>query len=135
MFLQKNIILDTDISNEIDDQFALAYIVKSKFSENLSAITLAPYDPFWHDYTIDKVMDKNIDVANNLLKILKFKNNLTYAGCSNFLYKNVLVENEAVDKIIEIASKDKVTIISIAALTNIAAALIRKPEILSLIHI
>ena len=30
-----NVILDTDISNEIDDQFALAYLIKSL--KNISA--------------------------------------------------------------------------------------------------
>ena len=39
----KDVILDTDLYNEIDDQFALAYILKSKDKIKLNAVTLAPF--------------------------------------------------------------------------------------------
>ena len=39
----KNIILDTDLYNEIDDQIALAYVLKSKDALNLEAVTIAPF--------------------------------------------------------------------------------------------
>ena len=36
-------VLDTDAYNEIDDQFAISYMVKSKDKINLKAITAAPF--------------------------------------------------------------------------------------------
>ena len=38
-----NVILDTDTYNECDDQFALAYLIKSQEIFNIDAITIAPY--------------------------------------------------------------------------------------------
>ena len=37
-----NVILDTDIYNECDDQFALSYLLKSQDKFNIEAITVAP---------------------------------------------------------------------------------------------
>ena len=39
----ENIILDTVLYNEIDDQIALAYVLKSKDTLNLEAVTIAPF--------------------------------------------------------------------------------------------
>lgn len=38
-----DVILDTDTFNEIDDQFALAYMLKSPDKFNIKAITAAPF--------------------------------------------------------------------------------------------
>ena len=38
-----NVILDTDTANQIDDQFAIAYLLKSKEKFNIEAITIAPF--------------------------------------------------------------------------------------------
>lgn len=56
----KNIILDTDLYNEIDDQIALAYVLKSKDALNLEAVTIAP---------LPKV---NIIPKHLLIKVMKW---------------------------------------------------------------
>lgn len=38
-----DVVLDTDTYNEIDDQFALAYLIKSEDKLNLKAIYAAPF--------------------------------------------------------------------------------------------
>ena len=38
-----NVILDTDTYNECDDEFALAYMIKSQDLFNINAITIAPF--------------------------------------------------------------------------------------------
>ena len=38
-----DVVLDTDTYNEIDDQFALAYLIKSADKLNLKAISAAPF--------------------------------------------------------------------------------------------
>ena len=40
---KKKIIVDTDMVNEIDDQFALTYLMKSIDLFDLEAITIAPF--------------------------------------------------------------------------------------------
>ncbi|MFQ7549915.1 MAG: hypothetical protein ACLRMZ_05970 [Blautia marasmi] len=38
-----DVVLDTDTYNEIDDQFALAYLIKSNEKLNLQAVYAAPF--------------------------------------------------------------------------------------------
>ena len=38
-----DVVLDTDAYNEIDDQFAFAYLLKSKEKANVTAIYAAPF--------------------------------------------------------------------------------------------
>ena len=62
-----NVILDTDPYNECDDQFALAYLLKSQERFNIEAITVAPYH---HDnnISIDEGIDKSYD---EIIKIIQ----------------------------------------------------------------
>ena len=82
-----NLILDTDISNEVDDQFALTYLMKSIDLFNLEAITIAPFGHSGYKKTksklnllqpMNKVKQQNI--TQNLKQ--KARNNLT-SGVSN----------------------------------------------------
>ena len=124
------VILDTDLTNEIDDYFALVYCLSSEIEKNLLAITLEPYDPFWHDYDFSCVMGKNLIAAKEILNILNKNQNLVYEGSSEFFEKaDKNKEIAAVNKIIELASTSKVLILAIGCLTNIALAIIQKPSI------
>ena len=124
------IIIDTDLTNEIDDYFALVYCLKSKIINNLAAITLEPYDPFWHDYDFSCVMKKNIEATNEILNILHQNKDLVFVG-SNEFYNNANknINIPAVNKIIDVASHEKVTILAIGCLTNIALAINKCPKI------
>ena len=48
----KKIILDTDLFNEADDQFALAYILKNRDIFDLQAVTISPFKNSKYDKTI-----------------------------------------------------------------------------------
>ena len=41
-----DVVLDTDTFNEIDDQFALAYLIQSSEKLNLKAVYAAPFDKY-----------------------------------------------------------------------------------------
>ncbi len=41
--MKKKVMPDTDLFNEIDDQFALTYLIKSLDIFELEAITIAPF--------------------------------------------------------------------------------------------
>ena len=65
-----NVILDTDIYNECDDQFALSYLIKSQDKFNIEAIAIAPYH---HDnnISIQEGIDKSYDkIYKDLFKKL-----------------------------------------------------------------
>ena len=133
-----NVILDTDISNEIDDQFALAYLIKSLDKINLQAITIAP---FTGGYTLidnlKKANDLSFNTAGKILDMLnapEYKK-VMYQGAINYSFESKEL-NPASEKIIELAkANEHTTIIGIGAITNIAIALYHAPEIASKIDI
>lgn len=131
-----NVILDTDTYNECDDQFALAYLLKSQERFNIEAITVAPYH---HDNNIS-IIEGNEKSYNEIIKICKYLNfdttNKVYKGSEDYLQNNYNETTKAVEKIIEIALKNEKTyILSIDAITNIAIAILKEPKIIDRIEI
>lgn len=134
-----NVILDTDISNEIDDQFALCYLMKSLDNINLQAITIAPF--IGTKYSPVKNISEGIDLSfNTACKILdmldanKYKN-IIYKGATSYFFENKEL-NPATSKIIELSKANKhTTIIAIGAITNIALSLYHAPDIVNKIDI
>lgn len=131
-----NVILDTDTYNECDDQFALAYLLKSQERFNIEAITVAPYH---HDNNIS-IQEGNEKSYDEIIKICKYLNfdttNKVYKGSEDYLQNNYTETTKAVEKIIEIAMKNEKTyILSIGAITNIAIAILKEPKIIDRIEI
>ena len=131
-----NVIQDTDTYNECDDQFALAYLLKSQERFNIEAITVAPYH---HDNNIS-IIEGNEKSYNEIIKICKYLNfdttNKVYKGSEDYLQNNYNETTKAVEKIIEIALKNEKTyILSIGAITNIAIAILKEPKIIDRIEI
>ena len=132
-----NVILDTDTYNECDDQFALAYLLKNQDKFNIEAITVAPY---FHSNKKEKIEDTTEKSYNEILKICNWSNfetkNKVFKGSTNYVCNGYNEDNEAVDKIIEIATKNKKTyILAIGAITNVAVAIKKAPEIIKNIEI
>lgn len=107
-----NVILDTDTYNECDDQFALAYMLKNQNTFNVEAITVAPYSHKKSELTIKEGQDLSY---NEILKIcgwLNFDtNNKVFKGSTDYIKNGNKEENDAVNKIIEIALKNDKTYI------------------------
>ena len=121
-----NVILDTDIGNSWDDQFALVYLLKNENLFNIEAITI---EPFKHTES-ESVIDNQELSYNEILTISKLLNK----NIENKIYK--FSNNEAVEKIIEIANKnDKTYILAIGALSNISLAINKNPNIINKIEI
>ena len=132
-----NVILDTDTYNECDDQFALAYMIKSQDIFNIEAITIAPFS-----HKIKNVNSKDSQALsyNEVLKICKWLNfntlNKVFKGSTDYLQNGYNKNNQAIDKIIEVALKNEKTyIMSIGAITNIALAIKKEPKIINKIEI
>ncbi len=130
-----NVILDTDTYNECDDQFALAYMLKSQDIFNVEAITVAPY--INKHCTIPEGQDNSY---NEILKICKWLNfetaNKVFKGAMDFMINGYDEDNDAVNKIIEIALKNEKTyIMSIGAVTNVALAIKKEPKIIDRIEV
>lgn len=136
---KKKVILDTDMFNEIDDQFALTYLMKSLDVFGLEAITIAPFSKsgYANTITIEEGTEKSYEVTLNILDKLnksEYKE-VVYKGATKY-FKDSRESNEAVEKIIEIANKnDKTTILAIGAITNVALAIEKAPEIINKIKV
>ena len=132
-----NVILDTDTYNECDDQFALAYLIKSQDMFNIEAITVAPYS---HTKRNVKVIDRQELSYNEILKICNWLNfdtiDKVFKGSIGYIQNGYDENNDAVNKIIEVALKnDKTYILGIGAITNIALAIKKEPKIIDRIEI
>lgn len=130
-----DVILDTDTYNECDDQFALAYMLKSQDVFNVEAITVAPYTN--KHCSIIEGREKSY---NEILKICKWLNfetyNKVFKGAKDYIKNGYNEDNDAVDKIIKIALKnDKTYIIAIGAITNVALAIKKEPKIIDKIEV
>lgn len=136
---KRNVILDTDISNEVDDQFALCYLIRSLDNVNLQAITIAPFmkSGYAPVETVEEGTDLSFYTAGKILDMLnasKYKD-VMYKGAIYYLFESKQL-NPATSKIIELAkANEHTTIIAIGAITNVALAIFHAPEIVNKIDI
>ena len=132
-----NVILDTDTYNECDDQFALAYMIKSQDIFNIEAITVAPYSHKERNETVISGREKSY---NEILKICNWLNfdttNKVFKGAEDYICNGYDETNDAVNKIIEVALKNNKTyILAIGAITNVALAIKKEPKIIDKIEV
>lgn len=132
-----NVILDTDTYNECDDQFALSYLIKNQKLFNIDAITVAPYSHKTRNVSVPEGQELSY---NEILKICKWLNfdttNKIYKGSMDYIQNGYNEDNDAVNKIIEVALKNNKTyILGIGAITNIALAIKKEPKIIDKIEV
>lgn len=132
-----NVILDTDTYNECDDQFALSYLLKSQDKFCIEAITVAPYSHIDRKETIEETTEKSYKEILKICNWLNFETkNKVFKGSLDYMSNGYNENNDAVNKIIEIANKNEKTyILAIGAITNIALAIRKSPEIINKIKI
>ena len=133
--LPVDVILDTDPANEVDDQFALAYLLQYQDELKLKGIYAAPFFNHHSENPADG-MEKSRKEAFNVLSMLKREeySSMVYRGATRFLpNEQSPVESEATSALYHLAMQYTVEnplyVIAIAACTNIASALLLYPEI------
>ncbi len=132
-----NVILDTDTYNECDDQFALAYMIRSQDIFNIEAITIAPFSrPSKHVTTVNS-QELSYHEVLKICKLLDFDTtDKVFKGSLDYMQNNYDDNNDAVNKIIEISLKNNKTyIMAIGAITNVALAIKKEPKIVDRIEI
>ena len=132
-----NVILDTDTYNECDDQFAIAYMLKSQDIFNVEAITVAPYSHQTKKVTVKEGQELSYNEVIKICRYLKFDtNNKVFKGSMDYIQNGYNENNDAVNKIIEIAlNNNKTYIMAIGAITNVALAIKKEPKIIERIEI
>ena len=127
-----DVVLDTDAYNEIDDQFAIAYLLRSKPQLRTLAIYAAPFRNALAA-TPEEGMEKSYD---EILKVLELCGEKTevYRGSKTYLPdEQTPVDSPAARDLVEKAmrhtAEDPLYVVAIGAITNVASALLLKPEI------
>ena len=127
-------VLDTDTYNEIDDQFALSLMVKSpKCSVKgifaapfFNANSTSPEDGMERSY--DEILNLLTLIGNEELKKCVYKGSRTYLKD-----EKTPVESPAAFRLAELAAEyspeKPLYVVAIGAITNVASALLLKPEI------
>ncbi|MBP3966420.1 nucleoside hydrolase [Paenibacillus lignilyticus] len=128
-------VLDTDTYNEIDDQFAVIYALKSPESVTVEAFYAAP---FFNDLS-EGPKDGMEKSYNELLKIRAIMPEMTdipiYRGSEGYLAEaGVPQESAAARNLVERAmassEDDPLYVVAIGAITNVASALLMEPRII-----
>ncbi len=129
-------VLDTDAYNEIDDQFAIAYLLKKSERISLKAIYAAPF----HN-------EKSLSYGDGMHKsYAEIKKILTLMGredMSKFVFrgserqlqdeKTAIISDAALDlakRAMDYTPEHPLYVIAIGAITNIASAILLSPEII-----
>jgi len=125
-------VLDTDAFNEIDDQFAIAYLTGTGDRAEVEAIYAAPYEGRTA-VSAAEGMTKSFEEISRVLELCE-SNVPSFRGSQRFLATaDDSVRCPAVADLVERAMgathSDRLTVVSIGALTNVASALNAAPDI------
>jgi inosine-uridine nucleoside N-ribohydrolase len=127
-------VLDTDTYNEIDDQFALVQALLSPDRIALEAIYAAPFHNTRSSGPGDG-MDKSYEEILRLLgRMGRSPDGFVFKGVRDFVgFPKQALKAEAVDHLIARARAsspdDPLCVIAIAAISNVASALIAAPDV------
>jgi purine nucleosidase len=126
-------VIDTDTFNEIDDQFAVVYALKSPENMKVEAFYAAP---FYNELSTGPAdgMEKSYQEIIKIRKILGREDIPVYRGSTSYLQlEGQPVESEAARNLVERAMasdpSDPLYVVAIGAITNVASALLMEPRI------
>lgn len=131
----KKVIIDTDLMTDIDDQFALVYALTADCFD-IQAITLCPFKKKEKAQTIFDGMIDSFFEAKRICRLTKNSTRKVFKGSLGFVDSGYTKKSDAVNKIIEIAMKNRKTYIAcLGTLTNIALAIKYQPKIIKKIEL
>ncbi len=131
-----DVVLDTDAYNEVDDQFALAYLLRSDEKLDCRAIYAAPFKNTRSNSPADG-MEKSYHEIFNILSLCgrEDMNPHVFRGSHTYLPdEKTPVQSEAVNDLVRRAKEytpDRpLYVVAIGAITNIASAILIDPTII-----
>jgi inosine-uridine nucleoside N-ribohydrolase len=130
-----DVILDTDTYNEVDDQYALAFLIKSNEKLDIAGIYAAPFYNQNSSSPADG-MEKSYNEIINILTLMKRDDlkPLVKRGSEKYLpsEKEPVVSqaaNDLAQRAMNYSPEKPLYIVSIGAITNIASAVLINPQI------
>lgn len=130
-----DVVLDTDTYNEIDDQFALAYMLACKEKLCCKAIYAAP---FYNSHSTGPAdgMEKSYQEILHLLTLMDREDlkDAVYRGSEEYLAnEETPVISPAAEHLCKLAMEyspeEPLYVVAIGAITNVSSAILMKPEI------
>ena len=130
-----DVVIDTDTYNEIDDQYALSYLIKSDEKLDLKAIYAAP---FFNEKSTGPAdgMEKSYWEIMNVLTLLEREDlkEHVYRGSTEYLPSETepVISDAAKDlakRAMDYTEEHPLYVVAIAAITNVASALLLNPDI------
>ena len=127
-----DVVLDTDAYNEIDDQFAISYLLKWKEKLNTKAIYAAPFlnsnsvspkdgmeKSYVEIFKLLSLVDEKVDVFKGSEKYLDNENTpvISYAA------------QDLAERVKNYSPQNPLYVVAIGAITNIASAILLNPEV------
>lgn len=122
------LIFDTDANNELDDQFAIAYMLLNGETFDVKGITV-------NATRNDKSVQGHYDEAERIMKLCNLKGAVPLLKGAEGNFKEISTNfdpanydgRDGVDFILEETEKDSVIVVAVGKLTNIALALKKDP--------
>ena len=127
-----DVVLDTDAFNEIDDQFAISYLLRSSDKLNTVALYAAPFHNKNSDGPVDG-MERSYSEIIKLLKLLG-EDKPVYKGSDRYLENETTpVDSPAARDLAKRAEnyspEDPLYVVAIGAITNVASAILLNPKV------
>ena len=127
-----DVVLDTDAYNEIDDQFAITYLLKNSDKLNTKAIYAAPFLNSRSTSAGDG-MEKSYNEIFKLLDLMNIKMDV-FRGSNSFLSdeKTPIISDAARDlaaRVEDYSPEDPLYVVAIGAITNVASAVLLNPKV------
>lgn len=128
-----DVVLDTDAYNEIDDQFAIGYMIRHQEKFHIRGICAAP---FFNSHSTDPAdgMERSFHEIRKLLALAGREDllDLVYRGSGEYLpSETVPAESPAAEFMAELAKaycpEKPLYIVAIGAITNVASAILKNP--------
>ncbi|NJP40660.1 nucleoside hydrolase [Oscillospiraceae bacterium HV4-5-C5C] len=130
-----DVVLDTDTYNEMDDQFALSYLIRSEDRLRLKGIHAAPFFNHHSESPADG-MEKSYQEILKLLQLLDRRDlePQVARGSAGYLpSEQEPVESPAARRLAELGlaqpEERPLYVVAIGAITNVASALLLAPEL------
>ncbi|MBJ9987487.1 MULTISPECIES: nucleoside hydrolase [Paenibacillus] len=129
------IVLDTDTFNEIDDQFAVIYAMKSSTSVSVEALYAAPFYNELSESPWDG-MEKSYQEILKIRQLAQREDIPVHRGSGSYLPgADVPVDSDAardlVHRALASSPDDPLYVVAIGAITNVASAILLEPEIIN----
>jgi len=126
-----DVVLDTDAYNEIDDQFAISYMLLSKEKLNTKAIYAAPFHNTRSNGPKDG-MEKSYDEIIRLLDFLGEKVEV-FKGSEKYLENETTpvispTAKDLAERVNDYSPENPLYVVAIGAITNVASAILLNPK-------